>query len=134
MITIERLREVRHIQKEVEDLGALRNYLYYPVGSPRTDNDSHSLTPGDPTARAVNALLEVDDKITAYQNKLAQEVSDILDWLYKDVRSSELRSIIICHYLEGMTWEQTTRHVLGYYGTDSARMRVYRFFGKCNDL
>ena len=130
---IERLREVRHLQREIEDLGSLRECLYYPVGSPRMSNGTHSSTPSNPTERAVNALLEVDEKIFAIQNRLAKEVSEILDWLYNEVESSEMRSILICHYLEGMTWEQTTRHVLGYFGTDSARMRVYRFFG-CNNL
>lgn len=130
---LERLREIRHLQKEIEDLGTLRNYLYYPIGSPRSGEGTHSTTPSDPTARAVNAIYEVDEKIAAIQNKLAREISEILDWIYTEIQSSELRSIIICHYLECMTWEQTTRHVLGYYGSDSARMRVYRFFGR-NDL
>lgn len=128
-MNLERLREVRHLQKEIENLGTLRESLYYPIRSPHMGDGTHSTTPGDPTARAVNAIMQADEKINALQNKLAAEISEILDWIYTDVQSSELRSIIICHYLEGMTWEQTTRHVLGYYGTDSARMRVYRFFG-----
>ena len=133
-MNIERLREVRHLQKEIAELAELRESLYYPISSPKLSNDSHGTTPGDPTARAFRALQSVDEKIASLQMKLAQEVSEILDWLYVDVESSELRNIMICHYLEGMSWYQTTRHVLGYDGTDSARMRVYRYFGKCNDM
>lgn len=127
---LDRLRAVRHIQKEIDDLEQLKHYLYYPVGSPNLSQTWHGSEPGDPTRRAVNAIAETEDKICELQNRLAKEVSDILDWLYNEVEQSELRQILICHYLEGMPWEQTTRHVLGYVGTDSARMRVYRFFGK----
>jgi hypothetical protein len=129
MMNLERLREVRHLQKEIENLSALRETLYHTVRSPKlTSEGGHSTTAGNPTEKAVHRIIEVDEKITAAQNKLAAEISDILDWLYKEVTSSELRSIIICHYLEGMTWKQTTRHVLGGYDTDSARIRVYRYF------
>lgn len=128
-MNLERLREVRHLQKEIEDLSALRETLYHPIRSPKlTSEGGHGTTPGNPTERAVSRIMEVDEKINAIQNKLAAEISEILDWLYNDLQSSELRSIIICHYLEGMTWKQTTRHVLGGYDTESARIRVHRYF------
>ena len=131
---LDRLRELSHLQREIEILADLRDSLYYPVRSPRISGEPHGTTPGDPTVNAVHAIEDVNRKIYELQNRLAEEVSEVLDWIYNELEQSELRSIIICHYLQGMTWEQTTRHVLGYYGTDSARMRVYRYFGRCNEM
>ena len=64
------------------------------------------------------------------QSELADEIEEILEWLYQDDKSIELQRIIVCHYLNGMSWEATTRHVLGYYGTESAKNYVYRYFDK----
>ncbi len=125
---LERLREVRHIQREIDELEQLKKYLYYPVGSPNLTSEGFGSTPGDPTVRAVNAIREVEEQICDIQNRLAKEVSEILDWIYNDVHQSELRQIFICHYLQGMSWEQTTMHVLGYVGSDTAKKRVYRYF------
>ena len=132
MMTIARLREVRSIRKEIDDLERLRETLYFPISSP-TFSEFHGTSPSDPTARAFDSLQRLDEQIDKSVAKLREEVCAVNEWL-DTIEDSELRRIIICHYLTGMTWEQTTRHVLGYYGTDSARMRVYRYFGKCNDM
>ena len=117
------------MRKELEDLDRLRETLYYPIASPQF-NVSHSTEPGDPTAKAFHSIEHMDERISEVRARLADAVSEILEWLYSEEIDSELRRIIICHYLEGMDWYKTTTHVLGYYGTDSARMRVYRYFDK----
>lgn len=133
MITIARLRRVRQLQNAIDDLEQTKLQWYRPVRSPNLNGMPHSTTPSDPTASAVAKIQKIDDKITQIQGELADEVEEILDWLYADPpdeKSAELQRIIICHYLNGMSWEATTRHVLGYYGTESARQRVYRYFAE----
>lgn len=132
-ITIARLRKVRHIQNEIDDLEQMKLQWYRPVRSPALTGMPHSSTPSDPTASAVARIQQIDDKIALLQCELANEVDEILDWLYAEPpneKASELRRIIICHYIDGMSWETTTRHVLGYYGTESAKQRVYRYFSE----
>lgn len=138
-ITLARLRAVKKLQNEIDELEQMKLRWYRPVHSPNMDGMPHSTTPGDPTAQAVHRIDMINDKITGIQQQLADIVEEILNWLYTDLsddslEQSELRRIIICHYIDGMSWETTTRHVLGYYGTDSARMRVYRYFNKSDKM
>lgn len=138
-ITLARLRAVKKLQNEIDELEQMKLRWYRPVHSPNMDGMPHSTTPGDPTAQAMHRIDMINDKITGIQQQLADIVEEILNWLYTDLsddslEQSELRRIIICHYIDGMSWETTTRHVLGYYGTDSARMRVYRYFNKSDKM
>jgi predicted transcriptional regulator len=131
-ITIARLRAIKKLQNEIDDLERMKLHWYRPVKSP-TSNGTHSTTPSDPTAQAFAAIERINDKIAEIQIQLAEEINEVMTWLYEeqaDPKESELRRIIICHYIDGMSWETTTRHVLGYYGTESARQRVYRYFNE----
>lgn len=127
-MTLQRLREIRKLRKEIEDLERLRETFYFPVRSPASGSESHGTTPGDPTARALHDLERIDCRIANKIGQLREEVELVMDYL-DTVEDSDVRRCIICHYMHGMTWEQTTRHVLGYYGSDTAKKRVYRHFG-----
>ena len=127
-MTLQRLREIPKLRKEIEDLENLRETFYFPVRSPASGSESHSTTPGDPTARAFHDLERIDLRIAVKIEQLRKEVESAMDFL-DTVEGSDVRRCIICHYLQGMTWKQTTRHVLGYYGSDTAKKRVYRYFG-----
>lgn len=137
MITIARLRAIKSIQQEIDDLEQMKFHWYRPIKSP-ISNGTHSTTPSDPTVQAVAAIERINEQIGRIQMQLAEEIQEILDWLYEmpnDQKEVELRRIIICHYIDGMSWETTTRHVLGYHGTESAKQRVYRYFNeKCNAM
>lgn len=129
-ITIARLRKIRQKQNHIDDLEQMKLQWYRPVRSPVLSGMPHGTTPSDPTASAVAKIERINDKIAMIQSELADEIEEILEWLYEDDKSVELQRIIVCHYLNGMSWEATTRHVLGYYGTESARNYVYRYFDK----
>lgn len=129
-VTIARLRKFRQKQNMIDDLEQMKLQWYRPVHSPVLNGMPHSTTPSDPTAHALTKIEEANNKIAMIQNELADELSEILDWLYEPDKSEEFQRIIICHYLNRMSWEATTRHVLGYYGTESARNYVYRYFDK----
>ena len=133
-ITLSRLRAVKKLQNEIDELEQMKLRWYRPVHSPNMDGMPHGTTPGDPTAQSFFRIEMINEKITVIQQQLADIVEEILDWMYTDLsddslEQSELRRIIICHYIDGMSWETTTRHVLGYYGSDTAKKRVYRYFG-----
>ena len=129
-ITIARLRRIRQKQNHIDDLEQMKLQWYRPVRSPALNGMPHGTTPSDPTATAFAKIEQINNEIAMIQSELADEIEEILEWLYQDDKSIELQRIIVCHYLNGMSWEATTRHVLGYYGTESAKNYVYRYFDK----
>ena len=130
-ITIARLRKFRHKQNMIDDLEQMKLNWYRPVHSPVLNGMPHSSTPSDPTASAFAKIERINDQIAMIQSELADELEEILNWLYDGTdKSEEFQRIVICHYLNRMSWEATTRHVLGYYGTESAKNYVYRYFDK----
>lgn len=127
MMTIERLRAFRGIQKEIEEIKREINTLYYPISSPRS-SESHSTSPGDPTASAVHRIMRLEERMADKTQVLADELEAIEEWL-DTLQDHELRAIIRAHYLLGDSWARCTQRILNYEFSDSAKHRVYRFFG-----
>lgn len=126
-MTIERLRAFRGIQKEIEEIKREINTLYYPISSPRS-SESHSTSPGDPTASAVHRIMRLEERMADKTQALADELEAIEEWL-DTLQDHELRAIIRAHYLLGDSWARCTQRILNYEFSDSAKHRVYRFFG-----
>ncbi len=127
MITIEKLKAFRGIQKEMDEIKREIDTLYFPVASPRS-SESHSTSPGDPTASAVHRIMRLEDRLTVLTAQLADELEEIEDWL-ETLNDHELRAIIRAHYLLGDSWARCTQRILNYEFSDTAKDRVYRFFG-----
>lgn len=127
MITIEKLKAFRGIQKEMDEIKREIDTLYFPISSPRP-SDSHSTSPGDPTASAVHRIMRLEDRLTVLTAQLADELEEIEDWL-ETLNDHELRAIIRAHYLLGDSWARCTQRILNYEYSDTAKDRVYRFFG-----
>lgn len=127
-MTIERLRQFRGIQKEVIEIQREIDTLYFPISSPNGHQSMGSSTPGDPTAQAVSRILKLQEKAEALTQQLAQELEDIEAWL-DGLEDHELRAIIRAHYLLGDTWKRCTQRILNYEYSESAKYRVYRYFG-----
>lgn len=127
-ITLERLRAVRGIQKELVEIQRELDTLYFPISSPngRTDQ-GYSSTPGDPTAMAVNRIMKQEAKLYDLRERLASELEIIEDWL-ESVPDREVCAIIRAHYLLGDSWARCTQRILNYKQSDAAKKRVYRFF------
>ena len=128
-MTIERLRQFRGIQKEVIELQREIDTLYFPISSPNGHTSMGSSTPGDPTERAVNRIIQLQEKAEALTQQLAEELEDIEAWL-DELDDHELRAIIRAHYLLGDSWSRCTQRILNYEFSDTAKMRVYRYFDK----
>lgn len=127
-MTIERLRQFRGIQKEVIEIQREIDTLYFPISSPNGHQSMGSSTPGDPTAQAVSRILKLQEKAEALTQQLAQELEAIESWL-DELDDHELRAIIRAHYLLGDTWKRCTQRILNYEYSESAKYRVYRYFG-----
>ena len=127
-MTIERLRQFRGIQKEVIELQREIDTLYFPISSPNGHTSIGSSMPGNPTERAVNRIIQLQEKAEALTQQLAEELEAIESWL-DELDDHELRAIIRAHYLLGDTWKRCTQRILNYEYSESAKYRVYRYFG-----
>ena len=127
-MTIERLRQFRGIQKEVIELQREIDTLYFPISSPNGHTSMGSSMPGNPTERAVNRIIQLQEKAEALTQQLAEELEAIEAWL-DGLEDHELRAIIRAHYLLGDSWSRCTQRILNYEFSDTAKKRVYRFFG-----
>ena len=126
-MNIERLRAFRGIQKEIDEIQREIDTLYYPITSPKS-SESHSTTPSDPTASAVNRILKLEQIVEVRRQTLADELEYIEDWI-DNLEDHELRAIIRAHYLLGDSWARCTQRILNYEFSDTAKKRVYRYFG-----
>jgi len=88
-----------------------------------------SSMPGNPTERAVNRIMALQEKAEVLTAQLAHELEEIEAWLLT-VEDHELRAIIRAHYLLGDSWARCTQRILNYEYSDTAKMRVYRFFNR----
>ena len=85
--------------------------------------------PGNPTERAVNRIIQLQEKAEQLTVTLSQELEAIEAWL-DELDDHELRAIIRAHYLLGDSWSRCTQRILNYEFSDTAKMRVYRYFDK----
>jgi hypothetical protein len=127
-MTIERLRQFRGIQKEVIEIQREIDTLYFPISSPNGKQGLGSSMPGNPTERAVNRIIQLQEKAEQLTHQLAEELEAIEQWL-EELDDHELRAIIRAHYLLGDSWSRCTQRILNYEFSDTAKKRVYRFFG-----
>ena len=127
-MTIERLRQFRGIQKEVIELQREIDTLYFPISSPNGHQSMGSSMPGNPTERAVNRIIQLQEKAEQLTATLAEELEAIESWL-DELEDHELRAIIRAHYLLGDSWSRCTQRILNYEFSDTAKKRVYRYFG-----
>jgi len=127
-MTLQRLRSVRGIQKELVEIQREIDTLYYPISSPNGRTDTgYSGTPGDPTASSVARIMKLEEKLVGVRDRLAEELEAIEAWL-DELPDRELCAIIRAHYLLGDSWARCTQRILNYDHSDTAKKRVYRFF------
>jgi hypothetical protein len=127
-MTIDDLRKYQSLKNEIESLEQERMSFYYPIQSPAA-NGSHSTTPGNPTERAVHQIERIDEMIDMKIQMLRDKVEEIEHWI-DTVDDHEVHSIVRWHYLLGLTWNETARHMtIGMTG-DNCRMIIKRYFEK----
>ena len=117
----------------MDDLIDTRKMLYYTVHSPSFETISQTNTPSDPTAKAVNRIIALDEKIEVVAKEYTSAAVEVLEWLYslgpEDVLNlSQFRSIVICHYLRGMPWETVARTIFQTSKRETPKKRIYTYF------
>lgn len=124
---IERLRAFRGLRKNKDEIMKELDALYYPITSPKFGVVS-GMQPGDPTARAVDKILLLQERLRKKTEAIAEELEAIEEWI-DTLEDPELAAIIRAHYLLGDSWERCTQRILNYSFSEAAKYRVYRYFG-----
>lgn len=136
-MTIETLRQYRAIASNVEALEKEIQSYYLPITSvtikPVMAGKSSSHPAGDPTAQAVNRILDLQDLLTERRNEQQKMLFEIEEWM-RNVRDHEVEAIIRWHFLLGMTWADTNTKVFGYTDRDYCRKRFYRYRNENPDM
>lgn len=125
---IERLRAFIDLRENKDEIMKELDALYYPITSPRFGEIS-GMQPGDPTARAVDKILRLQERLQEKTQAIAEELEAIENWL-DTVEDDKLEKIIRAHYLQGVTWRRCTQRFMSYYSEEGAKKYVYNWFKK----
>lgn len=129
----DKLNHVYDLRKQLNMLMDTRKAMYNTVHSTDLTKTIRSKAVNDPTAKAVNRIISLDEKIEEIGQQYTAAAVEVLEWLYsvdpdemRDV--SQFRTIVLCHYLKGLSWRDTARMVLNNHRTDTAKKIVRRYF------
>jgi len=136
-MTIETLRQYRMIASNIEALENEIQSYYVPITSPNgrenVGGSSSVRVSGDPTAEAVNRILDLKDILIERQKEQQTMLYEIEQWL-RGIEDIEIESIIRWHFLIGKTWADTNIKVFGYNDRDYCRKRFYRYRNENPDM
>lgn len=137
-MTIERLDQYRHIQKEITvlerriaDLQSRPDYITADtvVGSSAGNPQQHVITITGYGGEHVAKLAAVEDQYRRRNARLLEELAAIESFI-GTLEDSKLRQIIELRYVNGKSWNAVAKDVYGYPNGNRARMSVERFFKK----
>lgn len=126
---IETLHHYQNLKMDIDNLEKIKQSLYYDLHSPAMSNETHSSTPGAPTEQAVAQIARYDAMIIEKKEELKKLADDIVTWSWS-ITDLEIRAIVNWHYLQGLTWKQTSKKMQGYESYNSCRKKFYRYFDK----
>jgi len=130
-MTKEKLESYIGLMREIAALQLQIKTLYRPIKSP-TSSESHSTTPGDPTARAADRIMELKRKVSEEADELADQAKEIEDWLHT-IKDHEITAIIRNHYMNGMTWAEVDEAMYGQGDGSLSRRKFKKFMKRLNN-
>lgn len=126
-MTIERLMQYAHIKSNIAAIQFQLQDLEYPVSSPNGKTEGgHGSTPSDPTARAVFKRMELEDDLQKHMQMLEDEAKAINDWVVS-LNNVEIEAIVRWHFLNGLTWAETSGIMYKAFSKDHCRKVFYKF-------
>ena len=138
-MTIKELEQYRYMQKEVKLLTARLEKLYAKPSVMVSDSvrASSSQLPYQEHITVVTGLggehkkteAKLVRKLKIRKKAMAEKILMIEDFIY-GIADSEIRQIVDCRYVQGLSWQDTSNTVYGYASEARARMAVTRFLRK----
>lgn len=137
-MTLETLKEYAFLVAEIASLQTSILDASYPVSSPngREQIGSAGNTPGNPTERAANRMMDLRETLMASMKKSLDLRIEIEHWL-TTVDNSEIRMIVRTHFIEGpkhttqyhrhWEWADTNEMLYGYRDKRYARRKLTEY-------
>lgn len=126
-ITLEKLKQYAAMQSEKKQIEDQIDALYRSISSPRLGESLGSTELGNPTERTAFRIIEEKERLEQLSIELWQMTKEIEDWLLS-LDDHEIRAVVRAHYINGKTWRQTAKEVMGYFDSDAAKKKIYRYF------
>ena len=131
-MTIEQLDKYRGVCANVEAIKMQIKSLYVPISSPngRENIGGFGNTPGNPTERAVNEIIRLQDDLSEQLKVQVDMLKEINEWMRDVSRTDpEIAALVRFHYIAGLSWKETARRIYGYCDDHvKLRKKVSRFF------
>lgn len=112
------LYEYQGLQAEQRSLQYMIEAMYYNLQSVKTDGETHTPGPSDPTyqtTQKIAALKRKEQAVTKKLKRIEREVDQIQD--------AEIRGIIRIHFFAGKSWRETARIIYPQMAESTPRMR-----------
>lgn len=122
------LRNYAKLMMELKSIRQEINTLYKPVGSPKLTNDgakNYSL-PSSPTERALRMIERLRAQEERKLAEIEAQLQEVNDWIDK-IDDPEVRAIVRYHYLQGLSWNATSKAMYGIDAGDAVRKKFNRF-------
>lgn len=130
MITLEDLENYYSMAANEQAIQNEIDALYKTVvHSPNLDGMPHGSGTSDPTAKAVEHKMELEEKLREKHGELVAKREEINDWL-GNVEDDKIEAIVRLRYLQRHSWKYVAEHVYGYASDNTPQMAVTRYFNK----
>lgn len=128
-VTMETLQKYQDLQQEIRAIEAEIQSLYYPVNAAPISGGGRSSSPGDPTASAVNRILQRKERLVSKKAEYLAITKQIESWV-DNLSDHKLAAIVRWHYLNEnpKSWAETCHIMFGYSDKDTCRRIVKNYF------
>lgn len=127
--TIQELKQYQAMQHELASIQAQIAFAYKPISSPplTSDGSQYGGLPGNPTERAVAQIAKLNRMYEEKLQEIAERLQQIEEWL-SGVDDAEFRSIVRWHFMQGLSWGNTSKKINKFYSNDAARKKFDRVY------
>ena len=102
--------------------------MYKPIKSPQISGDGsqHVALPSSPTERALNTIEKLRRLEERKLAEIDRQLTEVNAWM-EQIDDPEIRAIVRYHYLQGMSWNATSRAMYGIDAGDAVRKKFNRY-------
>ncbi len=124
----EDLESYRKDMAELDALRQMRDQITL-VKSPVLFKEGSGKHVSDPTVKAVNKIMAIEEQIERKECKLIKKTERIARWT-AECDDGFIAKMAGLHYLQGYSWNKVCMKVYGYANPHTCRKAVMRYFGK----
>ncbi|MBR3360674.1 MAG: hypothetical protein IKG39_05020 [Lachnospiraceae bacterium] len=111
----------------------MKQSLYERVHSPQFDavrgGKKTSGDVSDPTAKAVQMIADLDEKLMEKNNEII-EMNQRITRFIQEIPDPTIAKMIVLHYIQNLNWGKVCVRIYGYHNYHTCRKAVMRYFGK----